>query len=82
MLKHFNQAKRYTQSYAVEIVNKIIASFDERFLSVHEEIDTGGVSITSEEVDKSYSMYVKLLTVLPGPHCKLKMMNRPSYLGW
>ena len=49
MLKHFNQAKGYTQSHAVEIVNKIIACFDKRFLSLHEENDTGGVSVTTEE---------------------------------
>ena len=48
MLKHFNQAKGYNQSHAVEIVNKIIACFDERFLSVHKENDTDGVSITAE----------------------------------
>ena len=52
MLKDFNQAKGYTQSHAVEIVNKIIACFDERFLSVHEENDTDGVSVTAEEGDK------------------------------
>ena len=45
-LKDFNQTKGYTQSHAIEIVNKIIACFDERFLSVHKENDTGGVSIT------------------------------------
>ena len=52
MLKHFNQAKGYTQSHAVEIINKIIACFDEHFLSVHEENDTSGVSVTAEEGDK------------------------------
>ena len=52
MLKHFNQAKGYTQSHAVEIVNKIIACFDERFLSVHDENDTGVVSVTAEEGEK------------------------------
>ena len=52
MLKHFNQAKGYNQSHAVEIVNKIIACFDERFLSVHKENDTCSVSITTEEGDK------------------------------
>ena len=51
-LKHFNQAKEYTQSHAVEIVNKIIACFDERFLSVHDENDTGVVSVTAEEGEK------------------------------
>ena len=52
MLKHFNQAKGYTQSHAVEISNKIIACFDACFLSVHEENNTGGVSVTTEEGDK------------------------------
>ena len=52
MLKHFNQAKGYTQSHAVEIVNNIIACFDEHFLSVHEENNTSGVSVTTEERDK------------------------------
>ena len=51
-LKHFNQVKGYTQPNAAEIVNKIIQCFDERFLSVHEENDTGGVSVTAEEGDK------------------------------
>ena len=35
MLKHFNKDKGYTQSHAVETVNKIIACFDECFISVH-----------------------------------------------
>ena len=52
MLKHFNQAKGYNQSHTVETVNKIIACFDERFLSVHKENDTRGVSITTEKGDK------------------------------
>ena len=43
MLKHFNQAKGYTQSHAVETIIKIIACFDERFFSVHKENNTGGV---------------------------------------
>ena len=34
-LKHFNQAKGYTQSHFVEIVNNIIVCSDERFLSFH-----------------------------------------------
>ena len=51
-LKHFNQAKGYTQSHAVDIVNQIIACFDELFLSVHEEKITSGVSNTAEEGDK------------------------------
>ena len=48
MLKHFNQAKGYTQSHAVEIINKIIACFDECFLSVHKENDIRDVSVTAE----------------------------------
>ena len=52
MLKHFNQAKGYTQSHAVEIFNNIIACFDACFLSVHEENNTGGVSVNTEEGDK------------------------------
>jgi hypothetical protein len=51
-LKHFKQAKVYIQSHAVEIVNKIISCFDQRFLSVHEENEAGGVSVTAEEGDK------------------------------
>ena len=47
-LKHFNQAKGHTQSHAVEIVNKIIACFVERFLSVHKESDTSGVNVTTD----------------------------------
>ena len=43
MLKHFNQTKGYTQSHAVEIVNKVIACFDKHFLSVHKENDISGV---------------------------------------
>ena len=52
MLKHFNQTKGCTQSHALEIVNKVIACFDKRFLSVHEENDIGGVSITTEKGGK------------------------------
>ena len=52
MLKHFSQAKGCTQSHAVQIINKIIACFDERFLSVDEENDTAGVSVTAEVGDK------------------------------
>ena len=52
VLKHFNQAKGYTQSHAAEFVNKIIECFDERFLSVHEDNNTGGVSVTAEKEDK------------------------------
>ena len=48
MLKHLNQAKGYTHSHTVDIINKIIACFDQCFLSVHKENDTGGVTITAE----------------------------------
>ena len=75
-LKHFNQAKGYTQSHAVEIVNRIISCFDECFLSVHEENDTSVLALPQKKDRKSYSIFVKFLTVLFGPHCKLKMMKK------
>ena len=52
MLKHLNQAKGYIHSHAVDIINKIIACFDQCFLSVHKQNDTGGVTITAEEGEK------------------------------
>ena len=61
-LMEFNQAKRYTQSHAVEIVNKLIACFNERFLSAHEETDTVGVSVTVVEGDKIIFDVCQILT--------------------
>ena len=71
-LKDFNQTKGYTQSHAVEIVNEIIACFDERFLSVHKENNTGGVSITEVEGDKINFDF---------DHCKLKMTKKLFFIS-